>query len=43
MQEPIYQFFYQFEIFAIEAAEKQKKNNKKLYDIFHHNFKNIPC
>ena len=34
--------FYQFEIFAIKAAEK-KKNDKKICHIFHHNFKNIPC
>ena len=34
--------FYQFEIFAIKAGEKQK-NNKKICHIFHHNFKNIPC
>ena len=30
--------FYQFEIFAIKTAEKQRK-----FHIFHHNFKNIPC
>ena len=35
-----YVHFYQFEIFAIKAAEKQ---NKKLCDNFHHNFKNVPC
>ena len=37
-----YIHYYQFEIFAIKAAEK-KENNKKIYHIFHHNFKNIPC
>ena len=35
--------FYQFEIFAIKAAEKNKENNKKICHIFHHNYKNIPC
>ena len=34
--------FYQFEIFAIIAA-RNRENNKKICDIFHHNFKNIPC
>ena len=34
--------FHKFEIFAIKAAEKQRKT-KKICDIFHHNFKNIPC
>ena len=34
--------FIKFEIFAIEAAEN-KDNNGKICDIFHHNFKNIPC
>ena len=37
-----YIHFYQFEIFAIKAAEK-KENDKKICHIFHHNFKNIPC
>ena len=35
--------FYQFEIFAKKLL-KNKGNNKKMCDIFHHNFKkNIPC
>ena len=34
-----YIHFYQFEIFAIKAAEKKKK----IGHMFHHNFKNIPC
>ena len=33
--------FYQFEIFAIKAAEN-KENNKTICHISHHNFKNIP-
>ena len=41
MQKIIYIHYYQFEIFAIKAAEKQR-NNKKISEIFHHNFKNIP-
>ena len=38
MQKPIYPF-YQFEIFATIAAKKNKENNKKICDIFHHDFK----
>ena len=34
----IYIDFYQFEIFAIKAAEKKKK----MCNVFHRNFKNIP-
>ena len=37
-----YIHFYQFEIFAIKAAEN-KENNKKICDMFHHNLTNIPC
>ena len=36
-----YIYFFQFEIFAIKAAEN-KENKKKICDNFHHNFKNIP-
>ena len=35
--------FYQFEIFAIKAAEKQRKIIRKCVSYFHHNFKHIPC
>ena len=38
-----YIHFYQFEIFAIKAAENKENNKKKIYNIFHHNLKNIPC
>ena len=47
--------FHQFELFAIKAAKNIQAmvnlvmirdhdlNNKKIPDICHHNFKNIPC
>ena len=41
MQKPIGLIhFYQFEIFAIKAVEKQRR---KICDFFNYNFKNIPC
>ena len=29
-------------VFAIEAALRNRENNKKIYDTVDHNFKNIP-
>ena len=41
MEKPIYPFL-SMRYLRLKLL-KNKENNKKICDIFHHNFKNIPC